>query len=66
GVSYPIDAVAKMFGIHQPISPVRVRKLFRSTSIDPRALRELGYAWKYSLEDAFTDWKQDLPRDFSA
>lgn len=66
GVSYPIDAVAKTFGIQQPISPVRVRKLFRSTSIDPRALRELGYAWKYSLEDAFVDWKQDLPRDFSA
>jgi len=26
--------------------PVRVRKLFRSTSIDPRGLRQLGYPWK--------------------
>lgn len=66
GVSYPIDAVARTFGIRQPISPVRVRKLFRSTSIDPKGLRELGYQWKYSLEDAFEDWKQDLPTDFAA
>ena len=64
GVSYPIDAVAKTFRIRQPISPVRVRKLFRSTSIDPKRLRDLGYQWKYTLEEAFVDWKRDLPRDF--
>ncbi len=66
GASYPIDAVARTFGIRQPISPVRVRKLFRSTSIDPKGLRELGYSWKYSLEEAFLDWKRDCPADFSA
>ncbi len=43
GMAFPIDAVARTFGIRQPISPVRVRKLFRSTSIDPAALRRLGY-----------------------
>jgi nucleoside-diphosphate-sugar epimerase len=65
GVSYPIHGVASMFGIRQPISPVRVRKVFRSTSIDPRGLRELGYEWKYTLEEALRDWKHDLPEDFS-
>lgn len=65
GVSYPIHSVATIFGIRQPISPVRVRKVFRSTSIDPRRLRELGYEWKYSLEEALADWKRDLPEDFS-
>lgn len=65
GVSYPIDGIAKIFGIKQPISPVRVRKLFRSTSVDPKRLRNLGYQWKYSLEEAFMDWKRDLPRDFA-
>ncbi len=65
GVSFPIDAVAKSFGIRQPISPVRVRKLFRSTSVDPKRLRELGYQWKYTLEEAFADWKRELPRDFA-
>lgn len=65
-LSYPIDTVASAFGVRQPISPVRIRKLFRSTSIDPRGLRELGYQWKFSLEEAFRDWKSDLPADFSA
>lgn len=66
GISYPVDAVSRILNVRQPISPVRVRKLFRSTSIDPRVLRELGYSWKYSLEEAFLDWKQELPQDFSA
>ena len=65
GVSYPIDAIAKTFRIRQPISPVRVRKLFRSTSVDPKRLRDLGYEWKYTLEEAFVDWKRELPRDFA-
>jgi nucleoside-diphosphate-sugar epimerase len=65
GVSYPVDAVARTFGIRQPISPIRVRKLFRSTNIDARGLRELGYEWEYSLEEAFRDWQRDLPEDFS-
>jgi nucleoside-diphosphate-sugar epimerase len=64
GASYPIDAVAKTLRIRQPISPVRIRKLYRSTSVDPKRLRELGYQWKYTLEEAFFDWKRDLPRDF--
>jgi hypothetical protein len=44
---------------------VRVRKLFRSTSIDPKRLRELGYKYQYTLETALLDWKHDLPDDFS-
>jgi GlcNAc-P-P-Und epimerase len=66
GASYPIEGVARVFGIRTPISPVRVRKLFRSTSIDPRGLRELGYTWKFTLDEAFVDWKRDAPGDFSA
>ncbi|MGA7521055.1 MAG: NAD(P)-dependent oxidoreductase [Acidobacteriaceae bacterium] len=65
GLAYPVDAVARIFGIRQPISPVRVRKLFRSTSIDPAGLRQLGYAWQYSLEEAFLDWKRERPEDFA-
>jgi GlcNAc-P-P-Und epimerase len=66
GVSYPIDTVARMFRIRQPINPVRVRKLFRSTTVDPKRLRDLGYKWKYTLEEAFVDWKRELPRDFAS
>lgn len=65
GASYPIDGIARTFGMRTPVSPVRVRKLFRSTSVDPRGLRELGYTWEYSLDGAFADWKRDVPGDFS-
>jgi nucleoside-diphosphate-sugar epimerase len=65
GASYPIAGIASAFGIKQPISPVRVRKLFRSTSIDPRRLRELGYQWRFTLKSAFEDWRKELPGDFS-
>jgi nucleoside-diphosphate-sugar epimerase len=64
GVSYPISAAASVFGIQQPINPVRLRKLYRSTSIEPKRLRELGYCWRYTLDEAFADWMQDLPGDF--
>lgn len=65
GVSYPIDGVARVFGIKQPISPVRVRKLFRSTFVEPRRLFELGCNWRFTLEKAFRDWKEDAPQDFA-
>jgi nucleoside-diphosphate-sugar epimerase len=65
GASYPIAGIASAFGIKQPISPVRVRKLFRSTSIDPKRLRELDYQWRFTLKGAFEDWRRDLPSDFS-
>lgn len=64
GVSYPIDFVASIFGVRQPISPTRIRKLYRSTNIEARALQELGYAYQYTLEEAFDDWKKDKPEDF--
>lgn len=65
GVSYPVDAVSRVFGIKQPVSPVRIRKLYRSTHVEPTRLRQLGYHWEYSLEGAFRDWKAENPDDFS-
>jgi nucleoside-diphosphate-sugar epimerase len=64
GAAYPIDTMARLFGIQQPISPIRVRKLCRSTNVDPKRLREIGYVYHYSLEQAFQDWKLDKPEDF--
>jgi nucleoside-diphosphate-sugar epimerase len=66
GASYPIDFVASIFGIKQPISPTRIRKLYRSTNIEPRRLQELGYAYQYTLEESFADWKKDKPEDFQS
>jgi len=64
GVSYPIEGVAGIFGIKQPISPTRVRKLYRSTNIEARRLQELGYVYQYTLDEAFADWRKDKPEDF--
>jgi len=64
GISYPISTLASVCGIKTPISPVRVRKLFRSTNVYPMRLEELGYRFRFTLEEAFDDWKKDLPEDF--
>jgi nucleoside-diphosphate-sugar epimerase len=63
--SHTIGAAAKALGIDQPINPVRMRKLFRSTNIDPKGLRDLGYPYRYTLDQAFEDWKADSPVDFA-
>ncbi len=64
GASYPIASVAQLFGIHSSINPVRMRKLFQSTNIEPQRLREAGYCFRYTLEQAMMDWKRDAPEDF--
>ncbi|MHB8303832.1 MAG: NAD-dependent epimerase/dehydratase family protein [Acidobacteriaceae bacterium] len=62
--SYPIAAMAHIFGIRQSISPVRMRKLTQPTHIEPLRLRAAGYRFRYTLEQAMADWKQDAPEDF--
>jgi hypothetical protein len=52
--------------VHQPIKPARVRKLARSNNIDPAWLRQAGYAFRYTLEDAFRDWLAEQPQDWRA
>ena len=63
-VSYVIDAIARPLGIKQPISPVRIRKLVRSTNIEPGVLRQEGYQYKYTLETAMQDWHRDRPDEW--
>lgn len=62
--SYLISNVATLLRINQPINPVRVRKMFRSTYVEAARLQELGYVPAYTLQSAFEDWKKDLPSDF--
>lgn len=65
GLSYPMVFIERVFGVKLPINPVRVRKLWCSNNICSEQLRKLGYEYRYTLESAFLDWKQDLPEDFS-
>lgn len=62
--SYPIDAIASLFGIQQPIAPVRMRKLVRSNNIQPAFLRDIGYKYRYTTAQALADWQQERPEDW--
>jgi len=64
GASYPIAAISRPLGIHQPISPVRIRKLVRSNNIVPDFLRKAGYSYHYTLDQALADWRQERPEEW--
>jgi GlcNAc-P-P-Und epimerase len=64
GISLIIEAIARPLGIKHPFSPVRIRKLVRSNNILPTFLIENGYRYRYTLESAFTDWKQACPEEW--
>jgi nucleoside-diphosphate-sugar epimerase len=63
-VAYLIDAVARPLGIKHPFSPVRIRKLVRSNNIMPNYLVENGYAYRYTLDSAFADWRTSCPDEW--
>lgn len=63
-ISYCIDTFARLLGIKQPISPVRIRKLVKSNNIEPGVLRREGYEYQYTLETAMADWRRDRVNDW--
>ena len=64
GISYFIEVVFRPFGIKQPISPVRIRKLVRSNNIEPTILKKNGYVYRYTLESAMLDWHKERPDEW--
>ena len=62
--SYPVAGVAQLFGMRVSINPIRMRKLSQPTHIEPQRLREAGYRFRYTMEQAMLDWKNDAPEDF--
>jgi len=64
-LSYIIDPVAKLFGIEQPISPVRLCKLVKSNNIVAETLADMNYTYQYSFEEAMIDWRETLPDEWS-
>lgn len=63
-IAYFIDFIAKPLGIRHPFSPVRIRKLIRSNNILPTRLVKNGYKYKYTLDEAFSDWKKNCPEEW--
>lgn len=63
-LAYVIDVLSRPLGIQQPFSPVRINKLTRSNNIIPSYLLKQGYDYKYSLDEAFKDWKNECPEEW--
>ena len=64
--SYPVAGIAQLFGIHTSVNPVRMRKLSQSTYIEPHRCVKRGYRFRYTLEQAMTDWKAGCAGGFSS
>lgn len=64
-IAHVIDSVARPLRVQHPFSPVRLKKLVRSNNILPSYLLENGYPFKYSLREAFIDWRNDFPEEWN-
>lgn len=64
-LTYVIDALARRLGIHQPINPVRIRKLSRSNDIEPAVMLREGYPYRYTLLSAMADWRASCPEEWT-
>lgn len=60
-----IDPIAKLVGVDQPISPIRMRKLVKSNNIIPQYLADNSYVYLYTFKQALTDWRLDNKKDWS-
>lgn len=58
-VIMPIAAVIGVLGAPMGICPARVRKLQISTNICGQKLRDSGYKFKWTFEEALQDWFED-------
>ena len=62
--SFIVEVILKPFKFSHPFSPVRIKKLIRSNNIRPSYLINNEYEYRYSLEEAFSDWKKDCPEEW--
>lgn len=58
-VIMPLSSCAKMIGSPMGICPARVKKLQISTNICGKKMKDSGYQFKYTFEEALGDWFKD-------
>lgn len=63
-VSVFIEALARVLRIGQPVSPVRLKKLVRSSNIVPQHLIDQEYTYRYTLKSALEDWRNECPEEW--
>ena len=61
-VIMPLAGCAKLIGTPMGICPARVKKLQISTNICGKKMKESGYQFKYTFEEALEDWFADNNR----
>ncbi|MFG1275648.1 NAD-dependent epimerase/dehydratase family protein [Xanthobacter flavus] len=52
---------AASVGLRTSINRARVMKLVRSNNISPKRLSELGYPYRYNLEESLRKWQNESP-----
>lgn len=60
----PAAVCAQMVGSPMGICPARVKKLQISTNICGRKMKESGYQFKWTFEEALADWFSDNKRQY--
>jgi hypothetical protein len=61
-VIMPMARAAMLLGSPMGICPARVKKLQISTNICGEKLKNCGYQFKWSFEEALADWFEDNDR----
>lgn len=61
-VIIPMARIAQLLGSPMGICPTRVKKLQISTNICGEKLKNCGYQFKWSFEEALADWFEDNDR----
>lgn len=61
-VIMPMARMAMLLGSPMGICPARVKKLQISTNISGEKLKNCGYQFKWSFEEALADWFEDNDR----
>ena len=64
-ISFVIVAISSILHIHQPINPVRIKKLVLSNNIIPQYLEKHGYQYQYTFHEALADWYSESPDEWT-
>jgi nucleoside-diphosphate-sugar epimerase len=59
-----LTTILKPIGLKNAFSPQRLKKMISSNNVRPQVLVDLGYVFKFSLNDALRDWRRAEPTDW--
>lgn len=63
-LSYIAHSISRIFSMNFPLNPTRIRKIATSNNIIPKYLEDHDYEYKYTLNSALEDWKNEAPSEW--